>query len=160
MNSNKKVAVQSIGRGSVSFRSEVSRLRRHWHKPGVTKMIPIDELFDLLSSEGGEILLNQYLLIKDIKVREELGLSVAEEHMMSDQEMRELLEKRITTIRETVPKMYPEAIKRLAQIAVEMKIDNMSKLNYLKEKSGLNVFSMIEEIKEQEKEKEKERKFE
>ncbi len=154
MNSNKKVAVQSIGRGSVSFRSETSRLRRYWHKPGITKMIPMDELYDLLSSEGGEILLTQHLLIKDTKVREELGLSVAEEHMMSDEEMKELLEKGITVIRETVPKMYPEAIKRLAQVAVEMKIDNMSKLNYLKEKSGLNVFTMIEHAKDQEKEKE------
>ncbi len=154
MNSNKNVAVQSIGRGSVSFKSEISRLRRHWHKPGITKMVPINELFDLLTSEGGEVLLTQYLLIKDIKVREELGLSVAEEHMMSDQEMKELLEKGITILRETVPNMYPETVKRLAQIAVEMKIDNMTKLNYLKEKSGLNVFAMIEHQKEQEKAKE------
>ncbi len=151
MEKEKKVPVESIGVGGVGYRSEVTRIKRRWYKPGITKQIPVEELIDLMSSGGGEVLLTRNLLIKDIPTRQMLDLPIDEEKMMSNEQMKKLLTGPLNKMKEVVPKMYPEVVKRLADMAIEMEIDNLGKINYLKETSNIDVYTLIQEKKEKEK---------
>ncbi|MFA6711169.1 MAG: hypothetical protein WCS33_00435 [Candidatus Caldatribacteriota bacterium] len=150
MKKENKVSVESVARGVVAYRVEGTNIKRRWHKPGIVKKISIDELENLLAGPGGELLLTRFLLVRDIPAREYLGLPVHEEAMMNDEKMRKVLNGTAAELKEVVPKMYIENVKRLAELAIEMEIDNMSKINYLKEKSGIDVYKGIQEKKEKE----------
>lgn len=145
-----KVPVESIGRGIVAYRVEGSNIKRRWHKPGVIKKISIEELENVLAGPGGEMLLTRFLNIQDIKVREYLGLPVHEEAMMTDAKLRILLKGALPKLKETVPKMYKENVKRLAELAVELEIESLPKINYLKEQSGIDIYKAIQMKKENE----------
>jgi len=73
---NLMVDVKNNSTGSVSYYSEFSRMQRKWDKPDSTKKVSLEELRELVSSSGGYELIENFLLIKDIDVREELGLPV------------------------------------------------------------------------------------
>jgi len=96
------------------------------------------------------MLLTRFLNIQDIKVREYLGLPVHEEAMMTDAKLRILLKGALPKLKETVPKMYKENVKRLAELAVELEIESLPKINYLKEQSGIDIYKAIQMKKENE----------
>ena len=144
----RKTAVESIGRGAVGYRVEGTRIKRIWHKPGIIRQIPVEELSELVVSPGGERLLTQHLLIADQTVREELGLPIKETLMMNDEKMKNLLQTSVANLKKVVPEMYPENVKRLAELAVEIEVDSLPKINYLKEKSGIDVYKQIQFKKE------------
>lgn len=155
MQKEKKVTVESIGRGVVAYRAEGSNVKRRWHKPGITKQISIEELENVLAGPGGEMLLTRFLYIHDTATREYLGLPLTKELMMNDKKMRALLEDTITPaeMKETVSKMYNENIKRMAELAIEMEIESLSKVSFLKEKSGIDIYKAIQDKRAEKKEK-------
>lgn len=154
MKKETKVAVESIARGVVSYRVEGSNIKRRWHKPGVTKKISVEELEGVLAGPGGELLLTRFLCIHDEPTREYLGLPVTEESMMTDAKILKLLKNGTSAeLKEIVPKMYNENIKRMAELAIDIEIESMSKINYLKEKSGVDIYKAIQDKKAEEKEK-------
>lgn len=153
MEKEKKVPVESVSRGIVAYRVEGTNIKRRWHKPGIVKNIGIEELENVLAGPGGELLLTRFLYVKDPATRQHLGLPSNEESLMNDQAMKELLKDTPAKLKEVVPRMYKERVQRLAELAIEMEIESLSKVNYLKDKSGIDVYKGIQEKKEAEKEK-------
>lgn len=156
MEKRKMVEVVSIGRGMVGYTAEGTGARRKWYKSGVSKQIPMEELIMLMNSQGGEVLLTRYLLIKDNEVRRILGLPLDKEKIMDKTDMIDVLNGSIEDLKETVKKMYPESVEVLADLAIELEIDHMGKINFLKEKTGIDVYRQIQEKKEENKGRQKE----
>lgn len=156
MEKKKMVEVLSIGRGMVGYIAEGTGARRKWYKSGVSKQVPIEELMMLMNSQGGEVLLTRYLLIKDPEVRKILGLPLDKEKTMDKTDMVNVLNGSIEDLKEIVKKMYPENVEVLADLAIELEIDHMGKINFLKEKTGIDIYRQIQEKKEESKEKYKE----
>jgi len=153
---NTKVEVESIGRGSVGYQPMTNpMIKRKWSKPGVKKMIPLEEIKEVMSTSGGEVLFKNHLLIKDIEVRRELDLPIEEARMMGEKELEDLLKGNPAKMKSVLPDLSKESQKRLAQKAAEMKVDNMNKLQMIKEYSGIDVYKLMEAAAEKEKEKEK-----
>jgi hypothetical protein len=144
-----RIDVENVGRGSVSYRPETNpALRRRWEKPGIIKKIPFGEIQEMLTTTGGRNLFTGMLLIKDLKAREELDLSVAEEALTTDADLGKLLVGNPTKLKETMPKLHPELQKRLAEKAVEVKLDNITKINIIKEQTGIDVYQLIKNAEE------------
>lgn len=140
----KKVVVESIGRGAVGYQPESNRgVTRTWAKAGVKKSIPVEEIREILGMPGGFALFTRYLLIHDDELRKELELIEDDHIVMKDKELEDLLKGNPAKLKETLPKLYKQTAERLAEKAVEMKIDNMTKLSMIKEASGIDVFKLI-----------------
>jgi hypothetical protein len=148
---NMMVEVFNNSTGSVSYYSEFSRTLRKWDKPDTKKKVSLEELRELVGSSGGYELLENHLLIKDMDVREELGLPVNKEYMLDEKEIKALLKKSVDTI-ETTLENTSEAIKeKIAQAAIDTKLSDLDKLEVIKDHSGVDVLFAIQEKKEEEK---------
>lgn len=151
-----KVEVESIGRGSVGYQPATNPLiKRRWERPGIKKKVPLGEIREVLSTAGGEKLFRDHLLIKDIKVREELDLPITEAKMIGEKELEELLKGNPSKLKSMISEMSKETQIRMAEKAAEMKIDNVSKLQLIKKHSGIDVYKLMEAQEEKEKEQTK-----
>jgi hypothetical protein len=155
---NMMVEVTNNSTGSVSYYSEFARMHRKWDKPSTKKKIALEELRELVSSSGGYELLENYLLIKDMDVREELGLPVNKEYLLDEKEIKALLKKSVDAL-ETTLENTSEAIKeKIAQAAIDTKLSDLDKLEVIKEHSGVDVLFAIQEKKEEEKQEKADKK--
>jgi len=144
-----KVEVESIGRGAVGYQCVSNPLvQRVWHKPGIKKMITLEELRDAVSAPGGNLLFTRHLLIKDEEVRAELDLPIDKDKMMSDKELEDLLKGNPTKLKDTMPNLYKETQRRIADKAVQMKLDNLTKVSIIKEHTGIDVYKLIQQSEE------------
>jgi hypothetical protein len=148
---NMVVEVINNSTGSVSYYSELSRIHRKWDKPESKKKISLEELRELVSASGGYELLENFLLIKDMDVREELGLPVNKEYMLDDKEIKALLKKSVDTIETTLENTSESIKEKIAQAAIDTKLSDLDKLEVIKEHSGVDVLFAIQEKKEEEK---------
>lgn len=146
-----KVEVTNNSTGSVSYYSEFSRMVRKWDKPNTTKKISLEELRELVSASGGFELLENFLLIKDMDVREELGLPVNKEYMLDDKEIKAVLKKSVDVIENTLENTSDSIKEKIAQTAIDTKLGDLDKLEVIKEHSGVDVLTAIQEKKEEEK---------
>lgn len=157
LNDNTMVEVINNSTGSVSFYSEYSRMSRKWDKPGSKKKVPLEELRELVSNSGGYELLENFLLIKDMDVREELGLPVNKEYMLDEKEIKALLKKSVDVLTETLENTSDSIKEKIAQTAIDTKLSDLDKLEVIQEHSGIDVLSAIKEKKDEEKEKKSEK---
>lgn len=141
-----KVEVESIGRGAVGYQCVSNPLiHRVWHKPGIKKMILLEELRDAVSAPGGNLLFTRHLLIKDEEVKAELDLPIEGKKAMSDKELDELLKGNPAKLKEIMPTLYKETQKRIADKAIEMKLDNLTKVSIIKDNTGIDVYKLIQQ---------------
>jgi hypothetical protein len=155
---NMMVEVINNSTGSVSYFSELSRIHRKWDKPDSKKKVSLEELRELVSASGGYELLENFLLIKDIDVREELGLPVNKEYMLDDKEIKALLKKSVDTIEATLENTSESIREKIAQAAIDTKLSDLEKLDVIKEHSGVDVLFAIQEKKEDEKQEKTDKK--
>lgn len=146
------VEVTNNSTGSVSYYVESLRMNRKWDKPDTKKKISLEELREVVGSSGGYELLENFLLIKDIDVREELGLPVNKEYLLDDKEIKALLKKSVDVIATTLENTSDSIKEKIAQAAIDSKLSDLDKLEVIKELSGVDVLFAIQEKKEQEKE--------
>lgn len=154
---NTMVEVINNSTGSVSFYSEYSRMSRKWDKPGSKKKVSLEELRELVSNSGGYELLENFLLIKDMDVREELGLPVNKEYMLDEKEIKALLKKSVDVLTETLENTSDSIKEKIAQTAIDTKLSDLDKLEVIQEHSGIDALSAIKEKKDEEKEKKSEK---
>lgn len=148
---NLMVEVTNNSTGSVSYYSEFSRTVRKWDKPSTTKKISLEELRELVGSSGGYELLENFLLIKNMEVREELGLPVNKEYMLDEKEIKALLKKSVDVLENTLENTSESIKEKIAQSAIDTKLSDLDKLEVIKEYSGVDVLFAIQEKKEEEK---------
>ncbi len=146
LDDNTKVEVESIGRGAVGYQPISNpSIKRIWHKPGVKKRISLEELREVVTAPGGYALFTKHLLIKDPEVCEELDLPFEDNLSLSETEIEELLKGNPAKLKSTMPNLHRETQERIAEKAAEMKIDNMSKLQIIKEHSGIDVYKTMQD---------------
>jgi hypothetical protein len=139
-----KVIVENISRSAVGYQPESNRgVTRTWAKAGVKKSIPVEEVKEILGMPGGYTLFTRYLLIHDDELRRELELIEDDYIVMNDAELEKLLTGNPAKLKEALPKLYKETAERLAEKAVEMKVNNMTTLSMIKEASGIDVFKLM-----------------
>jgi hypothetical protein len=148
---NIMVAVTNNSTGSVSYYSDFSRMQRKWDKPNSSKKISLEELRELVSSSGGYELLENFLLIKDVDVREELGLPVNKEYMLDEKEIKALLKKSVDVLETTLENTSDSIKEKIAQSAIDTKLSDLDKLEVIKDHSGVDVLTAIQEKKEEDK---------
>lgn len=154
---NMMVEVINNSTGSVSYYSEYSRMHRKWDKPESKKKIALEELRELVSASGGYELLENFLLIKDMDVREELGLPVNKEYMLDEKDIKALLKKSVDALRETLENTSSSIKEKIAQTAIDTKLSDLDKVEVIQEFTGLDVLAAIKEKKDEEKEKKSEK---
>jgi hypothetical protein len=148
---NQVVEVTNNSTGGVSYYSEYSRIERRWERPNVTKKIPLEELKELVSMAGGFQLLENYLLIKDMTVREELGLSVEKSYVLEEKDIKALFKKSVDALVDTLENTSDSIKEKIAQIAIDTKLADLDKLEAIKEHTGIDALVVIQEKKEEEK---------
>jgi hypothetical protein len=155
---NLMVEVTNNSTGSVSYYSEFSRTLRKWDKPNSTKKISLEELRELVGSSGGYELLENFLLIKNMEVREDLGLPVNKEYMLDEKEIKAVLKKSVDVLENTLENTSDSIKEKIAQSAIDTKLSDLDKLEVIKEYSGVDVLAAIQEKKEEEKQEKADKK--
>ena len=140
---NAKIQVESIGRGSVSYPIEGTNIERIWAGPGIVKKINFGELRDAFYASGGYLLFTNHLLIRNEQARQELELPPIEESILTEKEIEALLKGNPTKLKETMPKLAPEIAQRVAEKAIEMKIDNTGKMEVIQQYTNVDIYKLM-----------------
>jgi len=151
LQNNQLVNVINNTNGVVGYYSEYNRIQRRWDKPNSVKKIALEELRELVNSAGGIELLENHLLIKDPQVREELGLPLEKSFMLEEKDIKDLLKKSVSALKDTLLNTSESIKEKIAHIAVEMKLSDLEKLELIKEHTGIDALTLIQDKKEEEK---------
>lgn len=142
------IEVYNNSTGSVSFYSNIARIKRSWDKPDIVKKIAFEELRELVGEAGGYDLLVEVLLIKDNSARLELGLPMNPEYLMGDKEVAEALDKPLNEFKNIVEIAPKPVVEKMAMKAIETELSDINKMDAIKEKTGIDVLSAIREAQD------------
>jgi hypothetical protein len=145
-NTEVKVDVWNNSMGRVSF--TIDGKKTLWDKVGAKKSVDLEILKELVNITGGYTLLNEELLIKDISVREELGLPVTPGQMLDAKGITELLTKSSVEIDTVLSDSNSGIIEKVAAEAINQKITDLDKMDVIEKYSGVDVLAAIKELKE------------
>jgi len=150
LDKTKKIPVANKSLGSVSYEHEGLRVRRFWDKPETSLLIPFEELEEVLFESGIKALFEMCLFVKDAEVREELGLldSANDINAFAREDLIALLQGDFQKLVESVEEATPETLSLLGDLAVEIRLDSLSKLNYLSEKTGQDYQSILKIVQD------------
>lgn len=151
LNDKAVIEVFNNSGGVVAYYSELNRINRRWDKPETVRKISLEELKELVNSSGGYELLCEDLLIKEIDVRLELGLPVDPEYLMGEKEIKELLSQSIHELKSSLSASTKAFKERVAAVAVDVKITDTDKMELIQRHTGVDVYALIKERKENEK---------
>lgn len=129
-----------------------------FERRGVTRLVDLEILQQMIYSAGVEILFKQgVLVIDDMEVKIELGLEPegAKEPVniitLTDaQKRRHLTVSPMNEFKELIDKMPLEQVKELARFAIANElVGNMEKVDYLQSKTNINILKGIQTIREE-----------
>lgn len=149
-----KVTNRSNGRVSYGI-PDSNGLRRLFHSKE-TKEIPMEELRKVMWSTGGAYILKNTLIIENKEAVQELFSTEPEpEYYYTEDEIKQLLLTGTNDQLLDCLDFAPEGVVNvLKNLAVTMKLNDMSKREIIFEKTGFNVTNAININKESEKEEE------
>lgn len=133
--------------GTVTYRtSNVMRTFR----PNTYRDVELKELRELIIQEGRPGVFNRgYLMIKDGRVREDLGLDPLGEYNLDEVDIGKLLEEGdITKLEEYLQYTSDYNLDKTLRVAVELPIKDLNRANLLYAYSGTNVLDIIQEKEE------------
>lgn len=148
-----KVEIVNTIKAHVGFVVPNSNIRKTFRGKGARTKMPFEDLEQAFYEPGVSYLFETGILyIGDMEVKKALGLEnegadVPERVIvLEDEEMDELLtEGSFKDFLDTLSKLSPEQAKSLAERAVEIEITNMTKAQDLKEATGIDVLTRIQE---------------
>lgn len=149
------VSVRNRDNGSVSYYLENGRDYREY-APGEIKKIPFSELKMLSFKHGGQVLLQDYLVIEDKEVLDALNMAVEPEYFYTTEQIRDILFNGSIDAFADFLDFAPEgAIEIAKDMAVKDQVPDTRKRKMLSEKTGLNIDNaiMVNEIMDAEDEK-------
>lgn len=129
-----------------------------FERRGVSRLVDLDILQQMIYSAGVEILFKQgILVIDDMEAKIELGLEPegAKEPIniitLTDaQKRRHLTVSPMNEFKELIDKMPLEQVKELARFAIANElVGNMEKVDYLQAKTNINILKGIQTIREE-----------
>ena len=149
--SNEKVIVKNMTNSPVYIMSETTSFRREVAPKG--GQAPIDkELFEQLMYEPGirYMIESGILYIEDMEVKKELGIEPedAEEPVniivLTDKQRRQyMVNLSFKVFKEKVDQLSYEQIEELADYAIENKLMDFDKCEYIREKCGRDIITAI-----------------
>lgn len=129
-----------------------------FERRGVTRLVDLEILQQMIYSAGVEILFKQgVLVIDDMEVKIELGLEpegakdpVNIITLTDAQKRRHLTVSPMNEFKELIDKMPLEQVKELARFAIANElVGNMEKVDYLQSKTNINILKGIQTIREE-----------
>ena len=149
---NVTVKVTNRDNGSVGYSVPDLGVHRTF-QPKETKEISAEELRKLSYLPGGDIIIKDYLIIHNEELLNELLGSVEPEYYYSEAEVKTLLlSGSLEQLQDCLDFAPNGVIDLIKDLAVTLKIDNMSKRKAIQEKTGFNVTRAIEINEETEEE--------
>ena len=139
------IKVKNRDSGTVGYTiPELGNLHRSFSK-GETKEIPMDELRKLSYISGGKVLLQNYLIVQNQDaLKELLSDDVEPEYYYGEEEIKKLLLTGSNDQLLDCLEFAPEGVIGLVKdLAVSLKINDISKRNIILEKTGFNVTNAI-----------------
>lgn len=139
------IKVKNRDNGTVGYTiPELGNLHRSFSK-GETKEITMDELRKLSYISGGKILLQNYLIVQNQDaLKELLSDDVEPEYYYGEEEIKKLLLTGSNDQLLDCLEFAPEGVIGLVKdLAVSLKINDISKRNIILEKTGFNVTNAI-----------------
>lgn len=149
---NTLIKVTNRGNGRVGYPiPDANGLRRLWHAKE-SKDIPMDELRKVMWTTGGSYLLKNTLIIENKEAIQELFSTEPEpEYYYTEEEIKQLLltgtNDQLLDCLDFAPEGVIEVVKNLA---VSLKLNDMSKREIIFNKTGFNVTNAININKESE----------
>lgn len=147
MDLQKVVNVKNRGTGEAGYTLPDSGVRRNWMPGEIKKSITVGELEQATYIPGGQKLIQKYLVINDPEVCEYLGIETEPEYFYGEAEIRTLLTtgtiEQLLDCLDFAPTGVLDLIKK---IAVEVKLNDVSKREAIRAKLGFDVTAAISNI--------------
>jgi hypothetical protein len=141
---NKIIKIKNRSRGTVDYIIPDLNLTRSFQS-GEEKEITKEELTKLAYIPGGQVLLNEYLIVLDKESQEEIVPDAEPEYFYTEEDIKKLLlEGSLDQLLDCLDFAPEGVIDLVKSLAVSLKIDNVSKRNAILEKTGFNVTRAIE----------------
>lgn len=154
LDKNTLVKVTNRDNGSVGYSiPDLGNLQRRFES-GETKEVTAEELRKLSYSIGGKVILDEYLIIHNKELVEELLGEVEPEYYFEENDVKELLEKGSLDALKDCLDFAPEGtIELVKKVAVDTELNDIKKREAIQASTGFNVTSAIEVNKETSEEK-------
>lgn len=140
------IVIEVFNDSHASVGYKLDHIERTWQK-GTAKKIRMGELYELVNTKGGRVLLEENkLLIKDSSMREALSLSPLSDYSLTSEQIKTLLTKGTDEKLEDVLSYCTDAIlDKIVQVAINMPIENMKKARMIQSFSGIDILDVIKE---------------
>ena len=149
----RKINVKNRSAGNVVYSVPDLKVRRDF-LPGEIKKIDEDELTQLSYSQGGRLLITQYLQILDEPARKEINGPVEPEYNFSDEDVKNLiLTGSLDSFLDALDFAPIGVIDLIKKYAVTLPMADVRKMNAMKDKLGFDVMSAIKNTEPDEDEK-------
>ena len=151
MDTSNKVKVVSMTSGRLGITSQEYNFNRTWPDKGSSMMIDKDVLEQLMFDEGVKYMFDHGMLyIEDMDVKKELGLEPEDAVepvnviVLKESDMKSLLrDYSFLAFKEKLSKVSREQIRDLAQYAVNNRLVDIDKCNYIRERCDIDVIQTI-----------------
>lgn len=151
MDTSNKVKVVSMTNGRLGITSSEYNFNRTWPNKGSSMMIDKDVLEELMFDEGVKYMFDHGMLyIEDMDVKKELGLEPEDAVepvnviVLKESDMKSLLrDYSLLAFKEKLSKVSREQIRDLAQYAVDNRLVDIDKCNYIRERCDVDVIQTI-----------------
>ena len=144
---NKRVNVLNRSTGSAGYVLPDTGIHRNWEAGEIKKNISVAELEQATFVPGGRKLIQKYLVINDPEVCEYLGIETEPEYYYGEKEVTTLLNSgsldQLLDCLDFAPGGVKELIKK---IAVETKLNDVSKREAIKKATGFDITRAIENV--------------
>lgn len=150
MEDNKKVKVLNRkGNGIVSYTiPDMGNLKRTF-QDGEEKILTYEEMRKLSYVPGGQVLLDEYLIIEDEEVLDELNMKPEPEYYYTEKDILRLMQEGSLDEFLDCLDFAPEGVKEtIKTLAVDLPLNDVAKRKAIDDKLGFNVDNAIR-IKEQ-----------
>lgn len=148
----RKINVKNRSAGNVVYTVPDLKVRRDF-LPGEVKKVDEDELTQLSYSQGGRLLITQYLQILDEPARKEINGPVEPEYNFSDEDVKKLILKgSLDSFLDALDFAPIGVIDLIKKYAVSLPMSDIRKMDALKEKTGFDVMSAIKNVEADEEE--------
>ncbi len=148
----KRINVKNRSAGNVVYTVPDLKVRRDF-MPGEIKSIDPEELTQLSYTQGGRLLITQYLQILDVPAREEINGPIEPEYNYGDEEVKDLiLNKSLDSFLDALDFAPIGVIDLMKKYAVSLPMVDMNKMAAMKEKLGFDVRAAIDAVNAEKKE--------
>lgn len=138
------IKVSNRDNGSVGYNIPEMGIKRTFQK-GEVKEVTMEELRKLSYLPGGQVIINECLIVHNEEALKELNPDYEPEYFYTEKEVKELLLHGTQAQFLDCLDFAPEGVIGLVkQLAVELEINDLAKRNAIFEKTGFNVTRAIE----------------